>query len=920
MQKCESVAELNECKKWIAQFISAAPDMTPDCRRSVRMFFQRKYALRAQWVLAFRLKRRSYNVAASCRVEGEFGVVNKLNISGAMNFRTGIRKIRCSASNRHLKKIHRAERWSATKVIRDSSCPISVTDFKVLDEQLTPFYRNFIEQQVLAAETYLKAQLIEIIGDNEMIFRVWSPTAHGDENISGSDESSSNSDDDEMQQLPVPQTLAAYPENESHPDFADPQEQTSEPGPYGVTDNSSASEAFNWLRVRTVQATYSKENKEWVLKCSCGCLERTCAICRHTFCVIKLMLQNYGVKYLRFNRRCYKGFYHNVMCTADDFDVAQGDTDVHPAIPKKLVDLWLSTSPVASNEDVPQEGIFGKDCDFGEEAADASNDGGNGGTLTNRRGDNPKRRAANAASLNQQVYSIIDLLGPVSGNVTGYNHFSDYLQSYSDTLGRAPRVAAPGRGKQNRTVGVSDVGSGSYPVHARKHNALPGASQSKQKATATPSDDHPALRAPCQSESAATALRTAIRIAGVKDGNFVEVYPIKSAPTTDRWFLKVVDGSVVGISKKLSLAACLWCRTNTLQLDPFQKEVARIEIQSIFDEGPAAKFQNLGTHGRVPPKVVKVANIAQDTRPSTRIVPGIGAGVGVTLPAATVPVFSATSATTDCDNDYFLNKMKESVKPVSYFELLQEMKSKGLVGVDQCKGKEDLIRLMVEQKIAYTVAVQISSDGNDIETPFGSGAAVAAPPKKKTPRPNPLPPQSSQQNVHFEWVKGTIGWLAPGSATEVVPGTAVWALRTKAKCVSLVEFAVLQEAMKRALVPGSAEAKTKDSLIEIMCSYNCDFVALPHPLIKLGVGLRSIGQQVYPQEYQYQAAAAAPPTAPPTTAPTPDAAIADESSSDSEAPISRAAIKLALAARDRDLQAAALKRPQRAIASKHHLK
>jgi type IV pilus biogenesis protein CpaD/CtpE len=102
MQKCESVPELIECKKWIASFISAAPDMTADCKRSVRMFFQRKYSLRSQWVLAFRLKRRSYNVAASSRVEGEFGVVNRLNMSGAMNFRTGITKMRFSSSNRQV--------------------------------------------------------------------------------------------------------------------------------------------------------------------------------------------------------------------------------------------------------------------------------------------------------------------------------------------------------------------------------------------------------------------------------------------------------------------------------------------------------------------------------------------------------------------------------------------------------------------------------------------------------------------------------------------------------------------------------------------------------------------------------------------------------------------------------------------------
>jgi hypothetical protein len=176
MQKCESVAELEECKRWIAAFITAAPDLNADLKRSVRMFFQRKYALRRQWVLAFRMKRRGFNVSASSRVEGEFGVLNRLNLSGALNFRTGITKMRYSASSRHLKKRYRAERWSSTKVVRGSTSCMSSIEFQKLDKLLTPFYRNCVEKQVTASNTYLKAQLIQVNGHQELIFRVWSPS------------------------------------------------------------------------------------------------------------------------------------------------------------------------------------------------------------------------------------------------------------------------------------------------------------------------------------------------------------------------------------------------------------------------------------------------------------------------------------------------------------------------------------------------------------------------------------------------------------------------------------------------------------------------------------------------------------------------------------------------------------------------
>jgi hypothetical protein len=597
MQKCESTAELVECKKWIARLISTS-DMTSDCRRNVRMFFQRKYGLRSQWVLAFRLKRRSYDIAASSRVEGEFGVLNGLNMSGAMNFRTGITKMRFSSSNRHRKKIHRVERWCGTKVIRKPNCPISAIDFRILDNDLTPFYRNSVEQQIAAADKYLRAQLVEVNGNHEMIFRVWSPTAHGDEIILESNGSSGDSSgSDEMEDAIVPQAIAAYPRNEPHADFEDPDEEQVE-----SAAPSPSTQTFQWLRVRTVQITLCTETNSWNIICSCGCLERTCTPCRHTFCVIKLMTQNYGVKYLRFNRRCYKGFYHKVLCSADDFDVADGERDVHVSIPNEIIVEWTSRCPVASWDNVPKEGLHGN-----------LNDGGNydqsgmeGDEYSNfghepRRPDKSKRRSANAASINQDVLNILDLLGPVSNNQTGYNDFSDYVKTYGETLSRGARLAVPGRVRQNRIIGVSDFQSGSRPVHHSSHSALPGASQSKLAAVA-----HPALNAPTEQETVLKALHKRLTRSGVQDGNYIEVFPAPGTPATDRWFLKVVDGSVVG----KSLKACAWCNTNSLTLDSTHKQMTTMEIKTILNEGPADQFQVIGSKGRVLPNVLKAPTTA----------------------------------------------------------------------------------------------------------------------------------------------------------------------------------------------------------------------------------------------------------------------------------------------------------------------
>jgi hypothetical protein len=600
MQKCESIPELVECKKWIARFISTS-DMTSDCRRSVRMFFQRKYGLRSQWVLAFRLKRRSYDIAASCRVEGEFGVINGLNLSGAMNFRTGITKMRFSSSNRHRKKIHRVERWCGTKVIRKAKCPISAIDFSRLDNDLTPFYRNSVEKQIGAADKYLLAQLVEVNGEHEMIFRVWSPTAHGDDNISESDGSSSDSSgNDEMEDATVPQAIAAYPHDEAHADFDDPDEEIV------VTTAPSASttaQTFRWLRVRTVQVTFCEATNSWILKCSCGCLERTCTPCRHTFCVIKLMIQNYGVKYLRFNRRCYKGFYHMVLCSADDFVVADGEQNVYVSIPNEIIQVWISGCPVASWDNVPQEGVPGNLNDGGhcDQSGMEGDDNINFGHEPRRPGQS-KRRSANAASINQDVLNILDLLGPVSNNQTGYNHFSDYLKTYGETLSREPRLAVPGRARQNRIIGVSDFQSGSRPAHHSRHSALPGASQSQHQHAAVV---HPALNAPTEQETALATLHKRLKLKGVKDGNYIEVFPAPGTIATDRWFLKVVDGSVVG----KSLKACAWCDTNSLRLDSTHKQMITMEIKAILNEGPADQFEVMGSKGRVLPNILKAPAI-----------------------------------------------------------------------------------------------------------------------------------------------------------------------------------------------------------------------------------------------------------------------------------------------------------------------
>jgi hypothetical protein len=147
-----------------------------------------------------------------------------------------------------------------------------------------------------------------------------------------------------------------------------------------------------------------------------------------------------------------------------------------------------------------------------------------------------------------------------------------------------------------------------------------------------------------------------------------------------------------------------------------------------------------------------------------------------------------------------------------------------------------------------------------------SAASQPTPPKQIAPlTPLTAPLIASHNKIPAKspptkWDKVRVGWTRPGSQV-LTPGSEYFALKKKALSVENVSFAVLRGAMKAALVPDIDQAKNKNDLINLMCMYNCAFTEQPHPAIFLA-----------------------------------HTAVADDSSSDSDAPISRGAIRLAKAA------------------------
>jgi hypothetical protein len=164
------------------------------------------------------------------------------------------------------------------------------------------------------------------------------------------------------------------------------------------------------------------------------------------------------------------------------------------------------------------------------------------------------------------------------------------------------------------------------------------------------------LTLPTAEETLVEVMRSRLEICGVKDGNYIEVYPnydkkgkLAVAAPGDRWFMKVVDGRVVGKTPKLSLKACVWCSTNSLNLDPKLKEMVAVEIGTILDEGPPNNFKIVGSNGRVLPKVVKATPVvipAAAKLPTAAKVPN--------------PVIAVDSDSEDCSNPHLL--MKDRVR------------------------------------------------------------------------------------------------------------------------------------------------------------------------------------------------------------------------------------------------------------------
>ena len=108
--KCETEDEIEKWKAWIDKYVTSTTDISKrNERRRLRKFFNRKFKKRKQWMLRFRMKRRSLNIESTSRIEGEFSGAHTIKLSTNTRAKTAFHKLRFLGQRRQHRKVRLCE-------------------------------------------------------------------------------------------------------------------------------------------------------------------------------------------------------------------------------------------------------------------------------------------------------------------------------------------------------------------------------------------------------------------------------------------------------------------------------------------------------------------------------------------------------------------------------------------------------------------------------------------------------------------------------------------------------------------------------------------------------------------------------------------------------------------------------------------
>jgi hypothetical protein len=515
---------------------------------------------------------RHLGIVSSSRIEGEFGAIWFLRLHANTTLRHAFEKLRWASNRRRKKKIAYVED-SLSKWVKRKSDIIDDEDWQFLVKNFTKYYRLYLEK-VLGQVKHYKCQLVKAEVP-QLEFRVWR-VVYEESDIEVADDESESSDSDDACSVHVDLT-------EIGPQVVNAESDTSHVPCESAPRKFADMKPFEWRRVRSVKVVYSIDLKKYLVICSCKRCEGTCVPCAHQLNVMECF-QQLRLRELVWHPRLSNLYYYSALVSVTDlnFDVSQ---HFYPHLSEVLVNEWRAQyEKTASTVDVPEEGHF--DVHFHD--ADGAGGEGLGPEDNCAVVAEAKRPPAYNMAFAQRMQMAIE--GALPAKSPLWKEYCMFQKQFLDNVTRRC-ITQPGVGAHLRKRGIADAAQGrGRQGHKRKqpsekqHLSTHHRSNDDEES----SDDEQPMGWTVVGLTGNRA--RAILKKGAATDWILEVYPDIEASQYkegDRWFAKVVDGRIFGLSNSLEIGGVRWCKTNSIQVDPAYPEPVRLEVSMVIAYGPS---------------------------------------------------------------------------------------------------------------------------------------------------------------------------------------------------------------------------------------------------------------------------------------------------------------------------------------------
>ncbi len=612
--QCETDDEIREWKHWIDRFIKTTKDIgRKELRRNVHKFFNRKFDKRKQWMLRYRMKRRTLNIKSTSRVEGEFSGVHAIKLSTNTRQKRAFQKLRFLAERRRHRKVRLSE-YSLSKSSKKQSKVMSENEWQCLDKVMTPYYCVKIEAECARAlNPNVKFQVLEKSADRVRV-TMWCEHITGDAHADDAD--IVEEDDEEGGDDAAMAVDAAVPVEDGIKDVADKELESdnerndiesdsdddsgsvrSTPGNEECADGSGIEDSaevefapFRYRRVRHI-LFHKTDDYNFEIECDCGFFNRTCVTCRHILRLLKEILGSWGFNTQKWHRRLLKKFYSDVLTTVKR--VGGSKMRVVPTIAADALMQWLLQQE-ASSEGVPRPGIVG--TDDAAAAADDGFHGDNGGDAYADADDGSKKRRRKGGGRSEEecTTKFSTIMFQCKNQPELRTSFYETMCDWQKTTDRCVPARGPGAPERNRTRGVADKPTGASKPKKRKKDAEktdePKHKKRKHKTKRTGPLQAAVSDVGCEGDN---AIRHISKF-GAKEGFIIEVYLPDDHPTPDDlWFARVETGlTYTDANSDVFVKKIKWLAPNNLtQLSKTHSKGVSCDVQSVKAYGPLKYFQ-----------------------------------------------------------------------------------------------------------------------------------------------------------------------------------------------------------------------------------------------------------------------------------------------------------------------------------------